>query len=468
MIPTNTENSHQDLIGFIWTIADKLRGPYRPPQYRRVMLPLIVLGRLDAVLEPTKQDVLDAKAKYEAMGLQGEAFEKAIAKVAIGSDRQQFLYNTSKFTFQELLNDADGIASNLINYINGFSPRARDIFEKFNFESEIQKLDESNRLYLIIKDFCKPEVDLSPAQLSNLQMGYLFEELVRKFNEQANEEAGDHFTPREVIRLMVNLVFCEETDVFQQGIYRSVYDPTLGTGGMLSVSEEHIKKQNPEANLGLFGQEYNIEKLDEKRTALISHAVTKGLDPRVPMKDSGIEWLGKIPNHWEVIKVKHLTKILRGKFTHRPRNDPRFYDGQYPFIQTGDVANANKFIMEYTQTLNENGYAVSKEFPSGTLVMTIAANIGDMAILNFNACFPDSIVGFLPSKMTDIFFLYHLFSSMKKQFFRTYAITLCNPLSFVSFSLGASLSLWEKGRRYANVVRFFMILRKSCFYQLLF
>ena len=256
---TITENSHQDLIGFIWSIADKLRGPYRPPQYRRVMLPLIVLRRLDAVLEPTKLAVIEAKAKYEAMGLKGEAFEKAIAKVAIGGERQQFLYNTSVFTFQKLLDDADGIASNLINYINGFSPRARDIFEKFEFESEIQKLDESNRLYLIIKDFCKPEVNLSPSKLSNLEMGYLFEELVRKFNEQANEEAGDHFTPREVIRLMVNLVFCDETDVFKQGIYRSVYDPTLGTGGMLSVSEEHIKNQNPEANLGLFGQEYNPE-----------------------------------------------------------------------------------------------------------------------------------------------------------------------------------------------------------------
>ena len=256
----NTENSHhQDLIGFIWNIADKLRVRYRPPQYRRVMLPLIVLRRLDAVLEPTKQAVIDAKAKYEAMGLKGEAFEKAISKVAIGGERQQFLYNTSEFTFPKLLNDADGIASNLINYINSFSPRARDIFEKFEFESEIQKLDENNRLYLIIKEFCKPEIDLSPATLSNLQMGYLFEELVRKFNEQANEEAGDHFTPREVIRLMVNLVFHNETDVLKQGIYRSVYDPTLGTGGMLSVSEEHIKKQNPDANLGLFGQEYNPE-----------------------------------------------------------------------------------------------------------------------------------------------------------------------------------------------------------------
>lgn len=257
---TITENSHhQDLIGFIWAIADKLRGPYRPPQYRRVMLPLIVLRRLDAVLEPNKQAVIEAKAKYEAMELKGEAFEKAISKVAIGGERKQFLYNTSRFTFQKLLDDADNIASNLIDYIHGFSPKARDIFEKFDFKSEIQKLDESNRLYLIIKDFCTPEIDLSPSKLSNLQMGYLFEELVRKFNEQANEEAGDHFTPREVIRLMVNLVFCEETDVFKSGIYRSVYDPTAGTGGMLSVAEEYIKNQNPEANLGLFGQEYNPE-----------------------------------------------------------------------------------------------------------------------------------------------------------------------------------------------------------------
>jgi type I restriction enzyme M protein len=257
---TLTEHSHhQELVGFIWSIADKLRGPYRPPQYRRVMLPLIILRRLDAVLEPTKQAVLAAKTKYENIGLKGDALEMAIAKVAIGGNRQQSLYNTSEFTFQKLLNDPDGIASNLINYINSFSSRARDIFEKFNFESEIQKLDESNRLYLIIKEFCQPELNLSPAKLSNLQMGYLFEELVRKFNEQANEEAGDHFTPREVIRLMVNLVFCQEQDIFKQGIYRSVYDPTAGTGGMLSVAEEYIKQQNPEANLGLFGQEYNPE-----------------------------------------------------------------------------------------------------------------------------------------------------------------------------------------------------------------
>lgn len=143
---------HQEIAGFIWNIADKLRGPYRPPQYRRVMLPLIVLKRLDAVLEPTKNAVLEAKEKYTSMGLKDEAFEKAISKVAIGSDRRQSLYNLSEFTFQKLLGDSEGIADNLRAYINGFSPRARDIFEKFEFDNEIQKLDESNRLFLIIRE----------------------------------------------------------------------------------------------------------------------------------------------------------------------------------------------------------------------------------------------------------------------------------------------------------------------------
>lgn len=251
------ETIHQDLVGFIWSVADKLRGPYRPPQYRRVMLPMIVLRRLDCVLEPTKQTVLAEKERLEAKGFTGVALEKAISKVAVGEDRIQPFYNTFKFSLQEVLGDAEEIASNLVAYINGFSPQIREIFEKFEFEKEIDKLDESNRLYLILKEFCN--IDLSPSRISNIDMGKVFEELIRKFNEQANEEAGDHFTPREVIRLMVNLIFCEEEDVFKPGIYKSIYDPTAGTGGMLSVSEEHIKAQNPDANLGLFGQEYNPE-----------------------------------------------------------------------------------------------------------------------------------------------------------------------------------------------------------------
>ncbi len=249
---------HQNLVGFIWNIANKLRGPYRPPQYRRVMLPLIVLRRFDLVLAENKQNVLDEKKRLEDKGITGPALEKALSRIA-AADRKQELFNTSGFTFEKLLGDAPNIAGNLIAYIQGFSPRARDIFDKFEFETEIAKLDEANRLYLIIKEFCSADINLSPKAITNLQMGYLFEELVRKFNEQANEEAGDHFTPREVIRLMVELVFTGEDGIFEPGIYRSVYDPTAGTGGMLSESEKAAMAKNPQANIELFGQEYNPE-----------------------------------------------------------------------------------------------------------------------------------------------------------------------------------------------------------------
>ncbi|MCX7088360.1 MAG: class I SAM-dependent DNA methyltransferase, partial [Methylococcales bacterium] len=250
---------HQNIVGFIWAIANKLRGPYRPPQYRRVMLPLIVLRRFDLVLAKNKQNVINEKIRLEEKGITGAALQKALSRIA-ANDRKQELFNTSGFTFEKLLGDAPNIAGNLIAYIQGFSPRARDIFDKFEFETEIAKLDEANRLFLIIKEFCSGEINLSPEAISNLQMGYLFEELVRKFNEQANEEAGDHFTPREVIRLMVQLLFTGE-----EGIYRSVYDPTAGTGGMLSEAEKFICGDgnttglNPDAHIELFGQEYNPE-----------------------------------------------------------------------------------------------------------------------------------------------------------------------------------------------------------------
>ena len=259
-----TNAQHQNLVGFIWNIANKLRGPYRPPQYRRVMLPLIVLRRFDLVLAENKQKVLIEKKRLEDKGITGPALEKALSRIAT-TDRKQELFNTSGFTFEKLLGDAPNIAGNLIAYIQGFSPRARDIFDKFEFESEIAKLDEANRLFLIIKEFCSADINLSPKAITNLQMGYLFEELVRKFNEQANEEAGDHFTPREVIRLMVALLFTGEDGIFEPGIYRSVYDPTAGTGGMLSESEKFIcgdgftSGLNPDAHIELFGQEYNPE-----------------------------------------------------------------------------------------------------------------------------------------------------------------------------------------------------------------
>lgn len=248
--------AHDQLKSHIWEIANRLRGPYRPPQYRLVMLPIVVLRRLDCVLEPTKNAVLKEYEKLTAQNMPESAMERLLGRAA-DPDRKHPLYNTSPYTFERLLGDPENIAPNLVSYINGFSPTARTIFEKFKFTDQIEKLDASNRLFTIVKAMA--DVDLHPDRIDNLQMGYLFEHLVMRFNEQANEEAGDHFTPREVIRLMANLVYTGEQDVYTPGIFRTIYDPACGTGGMLSESEKFILGQNSQANLALHGQEYNDE-----------------------------------------------------------------------------------------------------------------------------------------------------------------------------------------------------------------
>lgn len=217
---------------------------------------MVVLRRLDCVLEPTKDAVLKQLERLEAQQMPEAAMERLLGKAA-DPNRKHPLYNTSPYTFARLLGDAENIAPNLVAYINGFSPTARRIFERFKFADQIEKLDASNRLFTIVKAMA--EVDLHPGRIDNLQMGYLFEHLIMRFNEQANEEAGDHFTPREVIRLMANLIYTGEQDVYKPGIFRTIYDPACGTGGMLSESEKLILSQNERAQLALYGQEYNDE-----------------------------------------------------------------------------------------------------------------------------------------------------------------------------------------------------------------
>lgn len=254
---------HGDVI---WNIANLLRGPYRPPQYRRVMIPLTVLRRLDCVLEETKDDVI---AKHKALkaetkikdGKKVPKHDAATIETIINTKFDLTFHNISDFTFQKLLGDPDKLAPNLLKFISGFSSRARKIIDKFNFADEIEKLEEANRLFEVVKQMAA--VDLHPKTIPNIAMGYVFEDLVRRFNEQANEEAGDHFTPREVIKLMVNLLFTYDDLVYRQGKVIKIYDPTAGTGGMLSESEKLIVDPdnglNPSANLELFGQEYNPE-----------------------------------------------------------------------------------------------------------------------------------------------------------------------------------------------------------------
>jgi type I restriction enzyme M protein len=260
---------HGDVI---WNIANLLRGPYRPPQYRRVMIPLTVLRRLDCVLEETKDDVLamHKALKAETKMKDGEKVPKHDAETIEKIINQKFkltFHNTSEFTFRKLLGDADKLAPNLLKFISGFSTRARKILEKFKFEEEIETLEEANRLYEVVKKVAAvdlhPDGPKHPNGIPNIAMGYVFEDLVRRFNEQANEEAGDHFTPREVIKLMVNLLFTYDDLVYKEGKVIKIYDPTCGTGGMLSESEKLIIDPdtglNPSANLELFGQEYNPE-----------------------------------------------------------------------------------------------------------------------------------------------------------------------------------------------------------------
>lgn len=250
---------HGDVI---WNIANLLRGPYRPPQYRRVMIPLTVLRRLDCVLESTKDRVIALHKKLKAEKKDAETIEKIIThKIKVP------FFNVSEFTFETLLGDPDKLAANLGNYMAGFSSRARKIIEKFKFDEEIEKLEEANRLFEVVKQVAAvdlhPKTPEHPEGIPNIAMGYVFEDLVRRFNEQANEEAGDHFTPREVIKLMVTLLFTYDDLVYKEGKVIKIYDPTAGTGGMLSESEKLIKDPeaglNPSANLELFGQEYNPE-----------------------------------------------------------------------------------------------------------------------------------------------------------------------------------------------------------------
>ena len=236
---------------FIWEIADLLRGDYKQSDYGKVILPLTVLRRLDCVLEPTKQKVLDYLPKIATMNIQNT--DPVLNNIA-GLN----FHNKSKFDFEKLKADPNNIAANLNNYINGFSTNAREIIDYFGFNEHISKLDDADLLYMIVKRF--GEIDLHPNKVSNLEMGYIFEELIRRFSELSNETAGEHFTPREVIRLMVNLLFVNDKEILtKEGIVRTLYDPTSGTGGMLSISEEYMRELNPDARLEVFGQEVNPE-----------------------------------------------------------------------------------------------------------------------------------------------------------------------------------------------------------------
>lgn len=246
-------NNFSEKVSFIWSVADLLRGDYKQSEYGRVILPFLVLRRLDQVLAPTRAAVWAADEAHPIEKTPETLRERMLLRAS-----GQSFYNVSRLDFGKVLADPNNVAANLLGFVNGFSANVLDIMEKFRFERQVERLDGANLLYLVARKFAT--IDLHPDRVKNFEMGAIFEELIRKFSEQSNETAGEHFTPREVIRFMVNLLFAEDDDVLRRpGIVRTMYDPACGTGGMLSVAEEHLAKLNPQASLKVYGQELNDE-----------------------------------------------------------------------------------------------------------------------------------------------------------------------------------------------------------------
>ncbi|WP_160032575.1 type I restriction-modification system subunit M [Paenibacillus sp. An7] len=322
----------QDKVSFIWSIAEVLRGPYKPDDYGKVILPLAVLRRFDCVLESTKEEVLSNYEKFKAMN--EDAREPILNRIA-----KQNFHNISKYNFTNLLSDADNIADNLRDYINGFSKIARDIMDHFDFDRQIEKMDQNDLLYLTIKRFS--ELDLHPEAVSNVEMGYIFEELIRRFSEHA--EAGDHYTPREVVRLMVSLLFLQDDDILtKHGLTQTLYDCAAGTGGMGSVAQEYLHELNPTADLEFFAQEINgesyaickadilIKGADAKNIRLgntLSSDQFKGekFDYLISNPPYGVDW----KSYEKPIKAEHEELGFNGRFG---PGTPRTSDGQLLFL----------------------------------------------------------------------------------------------------------------------------------------
>ena len=318
----------------IWSIADKLVGVYKPHEYGDVILPLTVLKRFDSVLSDTKDKVLEMAKKYP------ETFAKRdfILKETAG----QKFYNTSKYDFKKLLDDPDNIEENFYNYINGYSDEVKDIIKNFDLNKQIEKMAGNGILYQVIDTFNSEKANLHPSYISNIEMGYIFEEIIRRFNELSNEEAGQHYTPREVIELMVNLIFEDEEDLADSSKIKTVYDGACGTGGMLTASMEYAKKLNSSSRMLCYGQELNAQtyaicKADMLIKGEDSNNIRHGntlsgdlfpgetFDYIIMNPPFGIEWKNE-----KAAVLKEAEKGSDGRF---PAGTPAISDSQLLFLQ---------------------------------------------------------------------------------------------------------------------------------------
>ncbi len=325
----------RELANLIWSVADLLRGDYKQAEYGKVILPFTILRRLDCILEPTKNKVIK---KLEA--LKGSKLQNI--DPILNKEAGQAFHNRSRYNFDKLVADPNHIKDNLLEYVKAFSANTQDIFEKFSFEEQIIRLDNANLLFLVTKKF--QEVDLHTDQVSNMDMGYAFEELIRKFAELSNETAGEHFTPREVIKLMVDILFLNDKDILTQaGIVKTVYDCACGTGGMLSISDEYVRELNRDAKLELFGQELNGESYAICKSEMIlkgqkpdnikhgnsfTHDYLEGatFDYMLANPPFGVEW----KKYEKQVRDEQEKKGFAGRFG---AGLPRISDGSLMFLQ---------------------------------------------------------------------------------------------------------------------------------------
>ena len=367
-LTTETVKNH---AAFIWSVADLLRGDYKQSEYGKVILPLTVIRRLDCVLAPTKEKVLQ---RHHQLSDKIDNLEPVLQAEA----KQQF-YNVSPLDFRRLLDDPNHLADNLRSYILGFSSAARDVIDKFDFDGQITRLDRANLLFLVLSRFA--DIDLHPDAVSNLEMGYLYEELIRRFSELSNETAGEHFTPREVIRLMVNLLFIEDEKALRDaGAIRTLYDPACGTGGMLSVAEDHLRSLNPDASLQVYGQELN----DETYAICRSDMMLKGQDASHIAPGNSFSEDGHTGQHFDycisnppfgvewkkvedTIRTEHDKLGFNGRFGAGP---PRINDGSFLFLQ---------HMISKMKPVTEGGSRIAIVF-NGSPLFTGAAGSGESEI----------------------------------------------------------------------------------------